>query len=618
LKEITMSDLTELSVVSGKEVSNDTELPNEARRNLFKFALGAGAVALAASKDSIAAVANDALEPSPVYPPSPAIDPIYWWRESIPAYVYQPKAPVADLNPPVQQVANNAAGECGRNEIQRFDVLYGEGYGIDQYELVAKEAPHRFTLAPNYPEQPIWGYDGKYPGPTFYARYGIPIITRLYNQLPQDHVGFGTPELSMHLHNLHTASESDGFTSDYWSPNKFGPTLSGPGYYKDHCYHNVYAGLDNSRDPNHPDFQDFDAIGDPREALGTLWYHDHTQDSTAPNVIKGLAGFYLIFDDLDSGNENDSNPQALRLPSGDYDVPLMFQDMRFDASGRQFYDQMSPEGAVGDMVVVNGKIKPYFNVQPRKYRLRLLNGGPTRFYDLSLVQGGVAKPFTRIASDGNLLEYPLMNQTKVSLGMAERADIIVDFSAFKGKEVFLVNTVLQTDTRKAGDPTTIANGNQVLKFKVGTATVADLSRVLTASTKLRSLPPIDLTKVVQRRTFVFGRNNGVWTVNGKIFNVNTPVATPKKGTAEIWTLRNDGGGWDHPVHIHFEEGRILKRNGLPPAPHERGRKDVYNLPPNGEVEVYLQFRDFTGKYLMHCHNLIHEDHAMMVRWDVVE
>ena len=168
----------------------------------------------------------------------------------------------------------------------------------------------------------IWGYDVLYPGPAFHARYGRRVITRLNNELPQDHVGYGTPEVSMHLHNLHTPSESDGFPGDYFSPNKAGPTLTSPGLYKDHCYPNVYAGYYKSRetDPN--------AIGDPREALGTLLYHDHTLDSTGPNLIKGMAGVYLLFDDVDSGNENDmNNPKAIRLLSGQYDVLLMFQDM---------------------------------------------------------------------------------------------------------------------------------------------------------------------------------------------------------------------------------------------------------------------------------------------------
>jgi FtsP/CotA-like multicopper oxidase with cupredoxin domain len=294
----------------------------------------------------------------------------------------------------------------------------------------------------------------------------------------------------------------------------------------------------------------------------------------------------------------------------------MFQDMRFDANGLQFHDQMSPEGVLGDRTVVNGKIKPYFKVARRKYRLRLLNGGPTRFYEFYLVHNGIVKPFTYIANDGNLLERPLMNQTKIGLGMAERGDIIVDFSAFAlGSVIYLVNRMEQDDTRKPKGTKT--PGEQVLKFIVDrNPAEPDNSRVLTASTFMRALPPIDLTQVEQRRTFRFERTNGVWVVNGKIFKVNNAVAKPKLGSAEIWTLRNDSGGWAHPVHIHFEEGRILKRNGVAPPIHERGRKDVYVLKPNETVEIFMRFRDFKGKYVMHCHNLAHEDHAMMVRWDI--
>jgi FtsP/CotA-like multicopper oxidase with cupredoxin domain len=608
-----MTDLTKNSEAHATEVSNDAAVPDKSRRNLFKLAVGAGAgaVALATSGESLAAVAV----PVPVLDnkASPAIPPALWWKEPIPAYTYRPLAPVASLDPPVQKAANIAAGEVGRLDIQKYDLLFNDPA---LYELHVKEAPHSFT--PAYPEQTIWGYDGKYPGPTLHGFYSVPMVTRIYNELPQDHVGYGSPEISMHVHNSHTPTESDGFPGDYWGPEICGPTLTSPGIYKDQCYPNVYAGFENSRNPAHPDFIALDAIGDPREALGTLWYHDHSLDATGANVVKGLCGFIIIYDDIDSGNENDTNPQALRLPSGDCDVPLMFGDMRFDSKGNQFYDQMSPEGVVGDMVVVNGKIKPFLNVQPRRYRLRLLNGGPTKYAQYSLVVDGKAMPFTYIANDGNLLEFPLMNQTKVDLAMAERADIIVDFSAFMGKDVYLVDRVFQKDTRKIDKILPIREGNQVLKFIVGKDVVADPSRVLTATTPLRKLPPIDLTRVVKKRTFEFARKGGVWTVNDKIFNVNEISATIKKGTAEIWTLVNGGGGWAHPVHIHFEEGRILKRNGRPPPAHERGRKDVYNLGPGESVEIYIQFRDFTGKHVMHCHNLAHEDHAMMVRWDIVD
>jgi FtsP/CotA-like multicopper oxidase with cupredoxin domain len=585
----------------------------DARRSLLKLSVLGGIAALANPKNTLAKGGVDTtgatLPPAIIYPPSP---PVIAWAESIPEYIYKAKLPVGELNPPPQEVGNVAMGECGRNPIQRWSDFYQEGVDShDLYELHVNEQLHTFN--PAYPAQTIWGYDGMYPGPTFKARYGRTVITRLFNELPSNHVGFGSPEISMHLHNLHTPSESDGFPSDYWSTTKFGPTLTSNGYYKDHCYPNVYAGYDQSRLGNPT------AIGDPREALGTLWYHDHTLDSTAANCTKGLAGFYLLYDDVDSGNENDfSNPNAIRLPSGDFDVPLMFQDMRFDASGMQFYDQLAPEGVLGDQVVVNGKIKPFFKVARRKYRLRLLNAGPTRFYEFYLVHKGVVKPFIHISNDGNLFERPLMNQTKLALGMAERGDIIIDFSAFPiGSEVFLVNRVQQDDTRKI--KAIKSPGDQVLKFIVDrNPTEPDNSRVLTATTFMRALPPIDLTEVAARRTFVFERKNGVWVVNGKIFNINSIEANPKRGTAEVWTLVNGGGGWAHPVHIHFEEGRILTRNGLPPAPHESGRKDVYVLPPDGRVEVFLRFRDFKGKYVMHCHNLPHEDHAMMVRWDIVE
>ena len=596
-----------------EEVSygDGSPIVDESRRNLFKLAV-AGSVASLITLKQNDALGEIVLPPPIIIPPSP---PVVSWQESIPEYVYRPKEPVRELNPSPQALANQSTdsphlGECGRNPIQRFDEFYpATNEDHDLYELHVEEKKHKFN--PAYPEQNIWGYDGVYPGPTFHARYGRTVITRLFNKLPQDHVGYGSPELSMHLHNLHTPSESDGFTGDYFSPIKAGPTLTGPGLYKDHCYPNVYAGYDKSRENG-----DLNAIGDPREALGTLWYHDHTLDTTGANVVKGLAGFYLLFDEIDSGDENDISNQALRLPSGDYDVPLMFQDMRFDANGFQYYDQMSPEGVLGDRVVVNGKIKPFFKVARRKYRLRLLNGGPTRFYEFYLVHNGIVKPFIRVSNDGNLFKNPLMNQTKIRLGMAERGDIIVDFSAFPlGSEVFLVNRLRQDDTR--GPKDVRSPGDQVLKFIVDRE-APDNSRVLTATTLMRDLPPIDLTEVVARRTWVFGRKNGVWTVNDQIFNVNSVSANPKKGTAEIWTLHNDGGGWSHPIHIHFEEGRILKRNGVAPPVHERGRKDVYVLRPDETIEIFLRFRDFKGKYLMHCHNLVHEDHAMMVRWDIVD
>ena len=154
-----------------------------------------------------------------------------------------------------------------------------------------------------------------------------------------------------------------------------------------------------------------------------------------------------------------------------------------------------------------------------------------------------------------------------------------------------------------------------MRFDIGAdPSSPDLSQV---PATLRALPPINLAEVVARRRFEFDKENEVWTINNKIFDVDQPMAKPKRGTAEIWTLKGKGS-WHHPVHIHFEEGRILSRNGVPPPPHESGRKDVYVLEPDEEVRVFIRFRDFLGKYMLHCHNLVHEDHAMMFRWDIVD
>ena len=546
----------------------------------------------------------------PLIPPSPPTVP---WQEELPSSI-TPLPTAGFLTPNPTAVPNIAGGECGRAPHQRWSEL---AVSPEMYEMKVKERPD-WVFNPAYPPQPIWGFEGNTPGatapgPTIFAHYGRPIICRIHNMLPQNHVGFGTPEISTHLHNLHTPSESDGFPGDFFSPLKKGPTLTAPGAWRDHFYPNIYAGLDQ-----------FGGIGDPREALGTLWYHDHTMNFTNPNVYRGLAGFYLLFDDIDSGNEHDPNPSALRLPSHPYDYPIIFQDKRFDPSGALFLDQFSPEGILGDKVCVNGKIEPVLRVARRKYRLRLLNGGPTRFYEFYLVTpANVVQQFTYIGNDGNLLPAPLLSQTKIRLGVAERADIVVDFSRYAlGTELYIVNRLRQDDTR--GPKDVRAPGTRLLKIIVDrNPPELDVSVVPNV---LRPLPPLDPAEIAAApvRRWEFARKNGLWTVNERLFNVSSPRAKIAKGSAEVWELVNPSGGWSHPIHIHFEEGRIISKtvyiNNIPtqvPVPvHERGRKDVYVLDKNTTLKVFLRFRDFNGKYPMHCHNTIHEDHAMMVRWDI--
>ncbi|HXD39899.1 MAG TPA: multicopper oxidase domain-containing protein [Ramlibacter sp.] len=508
------------------------------------------------------------------------------------------KQPVAALDPPPQKEAG--PGEAGRLPHQRWEEFLPKTL----YEVHAREALHSFH--PELPTQLIWGFDGLLPGPTFVNRIGNPVLVRMYNDLPANHIGFGSPEISTHLHGGHIAAESDGYAGDFYSPTKFGPTLTRAGAYYDYHYPNILAGYDDSPA----------TFGDPREMKGTLWYHDHRMDFTAANVYKGLAGFHLLFDAIDSGNENDPNPAALRLPSGvgQFDIPLMLQDKKFDSSGMLFFDQFDPEGFVGEKMLVNGKIQPFFKVARRKYRFRMCNGSATRFFQVYLTFQGRDQEFAYIANDGDLLEAPLTAQ-HVRLGMAERGDIVVDFSRYPiGAQLFLVDRIVQDDPRGPDDK--LQNpGTPMLRIDVDREPPApDNSQV---PAKLRALAPVDLVSVVRTRRFELERGNGQWQINGRFFDPERIDADPGRGRPEIWVLKNGGGGWWHPLHIHLEDQRILSRDGRPPPPHERGRKDVTVVGPDEEVRVFIVFRDFTGKYVAHCHNTVHEDHAMMIRWDVV-
>ena len=436
-------------------------------------------------------------------------------------------------------------------------------------------------------------YCGCAPGPTMMMRYGQPALVRIKNCLPSVIQGFGSCDISTHVHNGHHASESDGYPG----------FLYGPGEYNDHHYANIYAG------------------GDPLEAKSTLWYHDHCMDFTSQNVYRGLAGFFLLFDDRDSGNENDPNPDAFRLPSGvpdgkrvkgRYDIPLAIMDARYDPTGHQVMDIMNMDGHLGDKYLVNGAIQPYFEVERRKYRFRILDAGPSRFYDLWFSNG---MTFEHIGNDGNLLPAPLV-ANHVRLGVAERADIVVDFSQLPASttEVYLVNRAEQTNGRgPTGNLLPMASAPKLLKLVIRPGAVQDNSRVPAV---LKPRPAQDLP-VVQERSWHFDRANGMWTVNGQIVDLNRCDAQVKQGTAEIWNI-STAGGWAHPVHVHLEEYHILTYNDKPVAGTSLGgRKDVFALYPGDQMRIYMKFRDWLGKYVMHCHNVVHEDHAMMVRWDIV-
>ena len=492
---------------------------------------------------------------------------------------------VASLNPPPDPTTH-----------QRYNDFPPEKL----YEIHARPFQHQFH--PDLSPSTIWGYSDMSPGPLFKEHYGHPIVVRIHNDLPlTGNGGFGKPAITTHLHNMHTASESDGFPGDFYPP----------GHYHDHHYAMVRAGFasgetDNDDDPRDP------GAGDRREALGTLWYHDHCVDFTSQNVYKGLFGEFWAYDQFDSGDENDPDPKAFHLPSGEYDVPLMFTDRVFDntPAHQLFMDIFNVDGFLGDQYTVNGAVQPYFKVAARKYRFRWLNPGPSRFYQFALSNG---QPFIFIANDGNLLPAPITLQT-VRITPAERMDVVIDFSQVPlGTQIDLVNIMDQINgTGPTGRMLSLAEGTPVMRFIVD-RTAPDPSRV---PARMRKTPVIEDDEIVASRTFKFDSTSLGWTINDKQFDFNRVDALVKQGTAEQWTLINAAKDWQHPIHIHLEEHQIISRNGAPPPAFEKGRKDVSVLLPGQTVEIRMRFRDWQGRYPIHCHNTVHEDHAMMGRWDV--
>ena len=482
------------------------------------------------------------------------------------------------------------------------------------YEVVMQEAQWKF--APTYSGTTIWGFDGRVPGPLIRARYGEPIIVRHHNHLPSVKVAqnFGVAEMTTHVHNAHTPSESDGNPVDYFNSIN-DPNPVNPQGFKDHHYASAYAGYTARND----------LVGDPAEALGSLWYHDHHLDFTAQNVYKGMYGCYNLFDDKDTGDET----TGLRLPSGKYDVPIMFSDPLFDQNCQLVFDLFNLDGILGDKFAANGAIQPFFDVDKRRYRLRLYAPGPSRWWEFALFDGTNHLPFWQISSDGNLLPQAVQVNS-VRLGVSERADIIVDFSKIDASKLYLVNVLEQTNGR---GPTgkILSPGQAIIQFNVNPP-APDFSRdpAVGGPFLLRDLPDPDMNALLARaakapvRNWLFERGNGAWQVNGQFFDENTVSANPSQESEEVWVIKNGGGGWSHPVHIHFEEHRTLSRNGVTVTPNTQtngsisyARKDTIALADGEEVRIFIRFRDLKGRYVMHCHNVVHEDHAMMVRWDIV-
>src|SRR3954469_12467246 len=498
-------------------------------------------------------------------------------------------------------------------------------------------------------ENSVWTFNGSIPPKLLVGRYGEAILMRHHNRLPVDvtqNNGFGRHTISTHEHNGHHGAENDGFTGAFFFPGQF----------YDYHYPIVLAGWrtinPSATDPKAGSPDDNGGVtlvpGDWHETMSTHWFHDHMFSFTSQNVYKGMAGMFNLYSALDRGNEAIGGVN-LRLPSGtaksfgnlEYDVNLMLADKAWDAQGQMTMDIFDFDGFLGDVMTVNLVYKPFIEVERRKYRFRILNGSVSRFFKIALSDGST---MIQIANDGNLFPSPVPLTQLDEQGIAERYDIVIDFSRYSlNSKVWMVNLAEHQDGKRVANDLTLAealSGNSAdpcvgrfLEFRiVRNPAQADQSVVPNVM-----IPNPDLSKipVARTRTFEFGRGAaqetfdpvssffgpwGIKTNNNQMLaaDFGRISAAPKSGSREIWTLKNGGGGWDHPIHIHFEECQTLARNGSAanvPA-WERGRKDVWRLRPGGEVTITLQFRDFGGMFMEHCHNTVHEDNAMLLRWEI--
>lgn len=487
--------------------------------------------------------------------------------------------------------------------------------GAASYRVRMKEGVH--SMHSSLPETRIWGYEGQYPGPTFEAFRGERVDVTWENDLPTHHLFKvdphihgampPTPEVRTvpHLHGARTSSESDGLPENWFTPGK----------------KVRFTYLNNQQ-------------------AATLWYHDHAVGITRLNVYAGLSGLYLL---------RDVEEQSFNLPSGDYEIPLIVQDRTLNDKGQLVYAPTNDDGIplapgiwgpefLGLFPVINGKICPYLNVEPRLYRLRILNAANTRFFDLrfDLARRAIDIPslitVQQIGSDGGFLPKPAaMNH--ILLGPAERADLLIDFTELEGKIVTMMNIAPAPYPGWATLAMHAPRLHELLQFRV-----VRPRKETRAAPKIFSVGATQPSSrfcendAVRSRDFVLvehmdqiGRSLGV-RINEK--NYDDPVTEiVKLETVETWRFINTTED-AHPMHLHLVQFQILCRQGFdfaafsqgtlkpvgvrrPPSPGESGWKDTAVVMPNEMLTILIRFEGHTGRFVFHCHMLEHEDNEMM-------
>jgi spore coat protein A len=435
----------------------------------------------------------------------------------------------------------------------------------------------------------FWGYGNSVPGPTIEVRSGEEILIDWPNRLPPKHflpidhnlmgAEKGHPESRtvVHVHGARVPPESDGWPEDWYAPGKSA------------TYH-------------YPNEQE----------AALLWYHDHAMGINRLNICAGMAGLYVI---------RDAFEDALNLPKGECEIPLVLMDRMIRADGQIYYPVTQLPDApwvpeyFGNAVLINGKLLPYLDVQPRKYRFRVLNASNGRFYFLSLDNGA---PFHQIGTDQGLLPAPVqVNQLTIAPG--ERADLVVDFAEHRGARILLKNlgsTLMQfrASEERVPDPSALP---QTLR---PVAMIAEADAIRTRQLSLQELDNLVSEPMIH-------------LLDGKRWH--DPVSEkPVLGATEIWEFVNPTDD-THPIHLHLVRFQILDRRAIdvpaytfqnklryttaafPPDPNEAGWKDTVRATPGASTRIIVKFEGYTGRYVWHCHILEHEDNEMMRPYEVV-
>jgi len=469
--------------------------------------------------------------------------------------------------------------------------------GVRPVAGAAKKAPYyrvaieqlESKLHRDLPPARLWCCGGSVPGPTFETRSGEGVLISWANELPSrhflpiDHTLHGAeaanPEVRgvVHIHGAKAPPESDGYPEDWCVPGE-------------------------SRTYFYPN----------RQEAALLWYHDHTMGINRLNTYAGMFGLFVVRDGVED---------ALRLPKGPYEIPLVICDRLLRQDGSLDYptsgdsDRPWVPEVFGDVMLVNGKAFPFLAVEPRKYRFRVLNAANGRFFHLSLSTGAA---FYQIGTDQGLLAAPVAIE-RTMLAPGERADLVIDFTGRSGEQIVL-----------RSEPFSI------LQFRVGQKKSPDTSRLPAA---LRPVPRMAEAQAVRtRRLALTEQMNSRGESMAMLLN-NTPwhmpvTENPVLDSTEVWSFINTTDD-THPIHLHMVKFQILDRRRFepylyntakqlyytgpvtPPAPEEAGWKDTVRADSKMVTRIIVKFEGYVGRYVWHCHVLEHEDNEMMRPYDVI-